>query len=178
MRGGYEVMMGRLSDCSFSLTLTALGWGIYSSLSANSLCMSAFIPFDMVKWGALAPVFPQISSQDGPAVSISPTLGRACPLDSFNCMFAQRRVAWTANFVGCTGAQVDEANDEIDEDLEGRVERSEYCVEVSETDSGGDAEEAEVVSDDRRVGMANSGTLGFHSDVLSSEHRAKEDSFM
>ncbi len=62
------------------------------------------------------------------------------------CKFAHRRVAWTANRDWLPGAQVDEATDEIEDDLEERDETSDTI------DSGDDAEEVvDWARDDRRA---------------------------
>jgi hypothetical protein len=66
---------------------------------------------------------------------------------SFKVIAAQRRVAVTASR-GWLGAQVAEAQDEIEEDREER----EDIVDTSDTiDSGDDAEEVERAREDRRV---------------------------
>ena len=92
-------------------------------------------------------------------------------------MFAHRRVACTAKFLGCDGAQVDEATDEIEDDREGREEASEYCVETSDIDSGEDIDDADATSEDRRTTVGKpSETLGFHSDVWSRVDLARDAS--
>lgn len=71
-------------------------------------------------------------------------------------MFAHRRVACTAN-LGGGSAQFDDATDEIDEDREERVEKSEII------DSGDETVEADLASDARRAEVGNdAGGFGFH----------------
>lgn len=71
-------------------------------------------------------------------------------------MFAQRRVACTAN-LGGGSAQFDDATDEIDDDLEEREETSDII------DSGDENVEADLANDDRRADVGNeAGAFGFH----------------
>lgn len=71
-------------------------------------------------------------------------------------MFAHRRVAWTAR-LGGGSAQFDDATDEMDDDLEDRVETSEII------DSGDESVEADIASDDRRADVGKgAGAFGFH----------------
>ena len=83
-------------------------------------------------------------------------------------MFAQRRVACTAN-LGGGSAQFDDATDEIDEDLEDRDEISERIV------SGDDTEEADLANEDRRAENENgAGALGVHWWGLSRVDLARQ----
>ena len=83
-------------------------------------------------------------------------------------MFAHRRVACTANLGGWS-AQFDDATDEIDDDLEERVETSEII------DSGDENVEADFASDDRRADVGNGVcALGFHCCGLSKVDLAKQ----
>jgi hypothetical protein len=62
------------------------------------------------------------------------------------CRLAHRRVAWTARRGWLPGAQFDEVTDEIEEDLEERVETSETI------DSGEEADEVvDCARDERRA---------------------------
>lgn len=61
-----------------------------------------------------------------------------------NCRFAQRRVAWIAS-LGLLSAQIDDDTEEMEEDLEDRVDTSETI------DSGDDADDDDRARDDRRV---------------------------
>ena len=71
-------------------------------------------------------------------------------------MFAHRRVACTAK-LGGGSAHLDDATDEIDDDLEERVETSEII------DSGDENVEADLANDDRRADVGNgAGAYGFH----------------
>ena len=73
-----------------------------------------------------------------------------------NCIFAHRRVAWTAS-LGGGSAQFEDAIDEIDDDLEDRVETSDII------DSGDDIEEVDLANEDRRADVGNgAGALGLH----------------
>ena len=77
-------------------------------------------------------------------------------LRQHNCMFAQRRVAFTAN-LGGGSAQFDDATDEIDEDLEDRDDTSDII------DSGDETDEVDLANEDRRADVGNgAGAFGFH----------------
>lgn len=84
-------------------------------------------------------------------------------------MFAHRRVACTAN-LGGGSAQFDDATDEIDDDLEDRVETSEII------DSGDENTEADLANDDRRADVGNgAGAFGFHGWGLSKVDLARHE---
>ena len=114
-----------------------------------------------------------------------------------NCIVAHRLVACTANeddvFVvndnGSTGAQDDDdadATEEMEDVRDGRDETSEYWLALSKLESGDEADEIEVVREVRRasprVGKPpddeEEGNLGFHSEVRSSVHLARQDSWI
>lgn len=83
-------------------------------------------------------------------------------------MFAHRRAACTAN-LGSGSAQFDDATDEIDDDLEERVETSDIM------DSGDENVEADVANDDRRADVGNgAGAFGFHWWGLSRVDLARQ----